>query len=558
LQQQQEHLPNKYIELTGNPFVDTGLAALAALSNCRTIDQLTLRRIRNVHNGRDLARNNSILQNMSTIFTKNSLLTNPNPSKAKEREKSMSMYAKITTAILNNIGHEQIDELCEMCGNSSSIDLSRVCGSVERNKDGETSNKFIGRDWFPLSGSIANDAQCFPSASRPLNCCAMCLFAVQYLPQSVMVTKEGDLTIFQSTSRHFWYQIVRDITNRTRALLSSRHNHRATIVNTMGSTQEERGIAVNAMLDIMQRIKLEPGTSLITWQFNNSGKVGRCQIDEIPNFALSFLDKARQLGLREEINRLLEVERQKKSLKYNNSFLNCISKRLDYSSQYPSPRRQIVGVSHKFFELYQTLIRGYSVQKLRTAYKIAQYILDSKLDSDNKRHKNFGIDIDSKGDRGQRTRVRSWIVDMVKDKEIRFEEYYDLFVINNNDRNPWSLIKYYLLRREKVTQFRSANEEYPTLESEHKNAVIEIGTRLYDSIMKRKSEERFKREILIGFAANRIGEGWLRRQFEILTEESEGEFDYNDSWNRLCDNGEINVYEVLYLLRLLFTVKYYH
>jgi hypothetical protein len=35
--------------LIGNPFVDNGLAVIAALADCKTIDQLTLAKIRRVH-----------------------------------------------------------------------------------------------------------------------------------------------------------------------------------------------------------------------------------------------------------------------------------------------------------------------------------------------------------------------------------------------------------------------------------------------------------------------------------------------------------------------------
>jgi hypothetical protein len=44
----------------------------------------------------------------------------------------------------------------------------------------------------------------------------------------------------------------------------------------------------------MEKIKLEPGTSLVSWLFSNGGNKADCSIDTIPDFALSFLDKARQ------------------------------------------------------------------------------------------------------------------------------------------------------------------------------------------------------------------------------------------------------------------------
>jgi hypothetical protein len=123
-----------------------------------------------------------------------------------------------------------------------------------------------------------------------------------------------------------------------------------------------------------------------------------------------------------------------------------------------------------------------------------------------------------------------------------------LFVITN----PWSLLKYYLLKPE-VVEFGHINRQQ--IDNEHRKAVAEIGTRLYDAYIERGGD-RFEKEVLGGFAANRITEYWITKQFEVLHDESEGVFDYNDNWNRLI--GESNVYVILDLLRLLFTIKYYN
>ncbi|HKG89022.1 MAG TPA: hypothetical protein VKA95_11905 [Nitrososphaeraceae archaeon] len=61
-----------------------------------------------------------------------------------------------------------------------------------------------------LAGSIGNDAQALPSASRAPNLCAKCLFAVHYLPLGVILVN-GKLAVFQSTSKNFWYALVNTI-----------------------------------------------------------------------------------------------------------------------------------------------------------------------------------------------------------------------------------------------------------------------------------------------------------------------------------------------------------
>ena len=69
-----------------------------------------------------LARNNIRLQSTHSLFL-DSMLTNPSFSKNPDKAKN---YARITTAILNNINHEEIQELYDICGNSSSVNLSKL------------------------------------------------------------------------------------------------------------------------------------------------------------------------------------------------------------------------------------------------------------------------------------------------------------------------------------------------------------------------------------------------------------------------------------------------
>jgi hypothetical protein len=159
----------KSIELTGNPFVDTGLAIIAALNSCNTIGDLTLRKMKNVHgDGTKLARNNMRLKSNYMVFV-NSISMNPAVKDSNLRAKN---YAKITTAILNNIGHEEIHELCDFCGNQYSVDLDKLFHQAfgDKNdrktacKDNKLQEHYLGRDWFPLVGSIGSDAQALPGA----------------------------------------------------------------------------------------------------------------------------------------------------------------------------------------------------------------------------------------------------------------------------------------------------------------------------------------------------------------------------------------------------------
>ena len=199
-----------YDLLTGNPFPDNGLAVIAARAGCESIDDLTLKKIKLMHgDGMELAHRNDMLSATWSIFP-DSMLTNPSYSKNPDR---LENYAKITTALLYNIGREPVAESCDICGNPRSVDLDKLFRKVLPVLEGRAYEEAIAttgvirgimntRDSYAATFSSAGsmkDAQALPAASRSLNFCAKCLFAVQYLPQVVFSVK-GRLTVFSSTS----------------------------------------------------------------------------------------------------------------------------------------------------------------------------------------------------------------------------------------------------------------------------------------------------------------------------------------------------------------------
>jgi len=166
------------ISLTGNPFVDTGLAVLAFRSDCEHIEELTLEKMKKVHgNGSELARRNSKLKSTTIIFTVNSLTTHPGIKPIKKRTQ---FYSKITTALLNSIGFEDVHERCESCGNEYTLNIDKLVRETLVPLDYKDESRYTGRDWFPLAGSMGSDAQASPAGSRSPNLCAKCLFAVQW------------------------------------------------------------------------------------------------------------------------------------------------------------------------------------------------------------------------------------------------------------------------------------------------------------------------------------------------------------------------------------------
>ena len=134
------------IELTGNPFVDTGLAVIAHLSGCSNIDDLTLANMKSLHgDGEWLAHNNIELKSSYQLFSSDCLIL----QNRIERERRILYHTKITLAILNSIGHEDIDARCDTCGNDRSLDLDKLVKAsgydaerkVRKKKGKETKNE---------------------------------------------------------------------------------------------------------------------------------------------------------------------------------------------------------------------------------------------------------------------------------------------------------------------------------------------------------------------------------------------------------------------------------
>ena len=190
---------------TGNPFVDTGMYAMQAHASkefCgdRPVEALTPELLSKVlGDGKPLewlAKANRLLNSFFMLSGTNSALVNPSTNKQAYRTKRLAHLDEADTgwkeyiATLRRLRDEALSTptspdgqpTCEACGERPA---SRV---IER----------VGRDNFPLAGSLGNDAQALPAASRSPRVCALCLLAIQWLPLGAIMFK-GRLACFQFT-----------------------------------------------------------------------------------------------------------------------------------------------------------------------------------------------------------------------------------------------------------------------------------------------------------------------------------------------------------------------
>ena len=513
---QQESKSNQILQLslTGNPLVDNGLAVVAALADCSSIEDLTLDKAIAVHeDGNKLARNNIRLKSTYMVFVNSYTMQ----SKMKDYDKK---YADISTALLNSISKETKHQSCDFCGNPRSVNLT---GLIRKHVDSKAKQSEIGRNWFPLAGSIGNDAQSLPGGSRGLNGCAKCLFAVQYLPQAAILVN-GLLTIFQSTSLPLWYQWVRSLTFEIRDKLAAKDNDK---IENIGRGVPSREVS-ERLLKVMERYT-RAGFSIanaymIMYLFSNMGDSPSIRRQLIPDFALNFLRDAVIKDLGDDALGLIGAESNK--IGYEYSFLNCISKGRDYRPLYPSGKWQ--GATPGLYLLYQTDVLGYPAAVLHTAYNIATYL---------KAHTTKDVIANLERDPRKQNRVRKYVIEMVGKGLVSFNDYYDLMIRDPTDsRNPWMLIKYYSLNEREVI-FNSVIGNDEIYSKEYRDKVIAAATRIFSLFVEEYGIERLKR-LLTKFTARKIGNSWLRLWFE------KAGIDYR--------NEELD-YRMVELFRVLFT-----
>ena len=561
---------NLRIRLCGNPFVDTGLAVIAARSELDSIDELTLKHLKAIHNdGEWLAKEVQELKCFTMIFTRNALLTQyPKNDKKGLKERRVKMHAAITTELLKTIGNETIDEYCEACGNDKTTDLSSLVNHALSKFDEEPRERFVGRDWFPLAGSMGSDAQAMQSASKAPRLCAKCLFAVQYLPLGVRLFGR-ELAVFQCTNSQFWYALVRGIARAIREQIS---NGLRTIY---GSKEGRRGLAkqlLDVFTDMQTKMHLQvlpKDTRLYAWRFANS-TAPNIEIDEIPNHALQFLWKAaHELDLNQEIRKMLTQER----LSEDRSFFTSIVRRTDYSGLYPGrmgKEREYEGASPSLFFLYQTEVVGRSSECLRAANQVAQACLkllkESNVKGDTLKTRTQSRIVNERTTRREafhdpktRSMFKKVMLNEARYGGFGLDQYSEIFPYSSSgvtvSFEGWDVIRYYFGRAARQTPIEISGTK-PSSKSPNFHTLQNVkfyAAQIYYLYERKWGLERFERDILSLSYTGKMSIGWLRAQFLALARTSEG-FSYSE-WKSLCygEQGKPTIYELMFQFRLLWS-----
>ncbi len=522
------------MDLTGNPFVDTGLMVLTALAEKNDVSSLSFADLRRVFGtGEQLALDNERLKCLPIVFF-NGPLTQPVYKKA---GKSKQIYSRIVGQLLDHAEQEgKIGRRCDLTGIKTDFDFRAICANA-LGQAGSTvpEQKWLGRDWIPLGGSLGNDAQALPGASCPLHVSALALFALQYLPLGVFLFK-GKLTCYQSTATLLTQALVTDNVSRNQDQLSQG------VTEILGKGAGT-GILLDRLMnyfesvqDVMRAEALPVNTELLLWLFSNFGTGADCRTEPVPEKALKFVYDAGLAGFNSEIRRLLANDGKDPRWQ----LFECIRSERDYSGLYPF--KKWAGASQEFYELYQRKIRNVPPAALAVARKLASLITRG---SDAKRLKEIKKS-DFVNAVSGRNLVRKLIVE-----NLSMEDYEALFPSQHHpirvDSAGWQLLRFYLSRQ------NTPNEPISTITSVMKTThpkIIQIAE-TYRNVDPNKI-----RNLLGRMSRREVGISWLRDKFCQLAEEKP-KFNLGD-WDEFVsdDEGKFVGFELFFQLRLYLSNLY--
>lgn len=510
------------MDLTGNPFVDTGLMVLAALADKDQVSSLTFCDIRRVFgNGLQLARDNENLKCFTMVFGTNGPLTQ---HAYKKIGKNSEIYLSIIREVLRKAESEGESGLrCDITGILTDFDFHSVCANALRQAHlSVPERKWLGRDFVPLAGSLGNDAQALPCASRPLHVSAIALFALQYLPMGVFLFK-GKLTCYQSTATELTQALVSQVVekNRERLALGERE-----ILGKGGGS----GVILEFLTRHFEHLTEVPHNAELTlWLFSNSGTGADCEIEEVPEFALQFVYDAMSRGFGSEIRRLVASDPKDS----RSQLFECVRASKDYPGLYPY--RKEIGASPEFYEFYQRSIRGATQESLDVARKLAALVIKQNRKIIKQIRKPEFL-----RSQNGRNLIRKFIIE-----NLTMGEYDALFPSCRHpirvNSSAWQFLRYYLSREEEDA--RSFIEVLPKMKTTHPK-IVQIAETY------RGRDARKIKNLLDRMAQRKIGIAWLQDTFCRLAEQHK-EWEFGEWDEFVCDDeGKFVGFELLFQIRL--------
>lgn len=606
------------IDLTGNPFVDTGIftikAHLAKEEGDEPKESLQAEDIKKAFASKDgfaiwLAKANRQLKSFYMVVGTNSALVNPSNNKAMNKSKNFGFLDEADSGWQNYVA--KLKELSDELVENEQIELlddEILCESCGERKATHNLDS-IGRDYFPLAGSIGNDAQALPAASRAPRICPLCLLAVHWLPLGTGVFNRG-LACFQFTEPILSQDLTQSIYEKNRSQLElSKNTDKLSIL--FSSDEAKAGKSGKSLGQLLfevivdfnskrKRNKLPETVTLNIWTFSNAGQSADSDFFEIPNPSLQFFWDG--LKHKTELEKVLQREDPKKTATH---LLSAIEQQKEYWGFYPQKTKkgetksQIASVG--LFELYQTKVLKRPQIMLDSAKlfaKLAHEKLKTEAEKDKNRKKFYEQVLKENPrivkDAKIRVGLRKMMIEFAEEGKIKLDTYVALFPAANlqnienltieraleiwkpyepddppkgeairRTNKGWDLFWFYFhhaqngtlnFNEEKILENDLTGEEIAMFTNpkvkEFARDLFELKLEEHSKIDERKGLDWIKRVIINGFARGKITVALIRKWFGDLSETKEGYT--NEDWDTLCRDewGNLAVGELLFQLRL--------
>ncbi len=422
---------------TGNAMLNNALMTIEALSNVKSVSEITPSLLLELYKSQDLKEINKRLKSYTMLFTKNGPLHNDSANGDR-------IYKALFNAICNNFENEGVYR-CEISGLKFQTKFNEIFDrelykmgftKIEVNKKDTN----LGRNWFPLAGGLGSDAQALPQAKFVIQIHPICIVVLQFLPLSSLIYNSGILLIDSSNfefSKAFIEMNVKELKKRIEL-----NNYENVKDFTKGN------YLLTALAILSQKKMEEEYSDLNLWSFSNSGLGPWCKIVRVPNTLIKKLIKIRR-SQRHEVDRILSKNVSAFS------FLDSLEKNIEWKLLYPNvfgSGKKIVeyeGVSVKFLETYFTVIG--SGQKIEYARYLAYLI--SKYKS--KSFEKYLSKTDAWNEKDYRADIYAVLSEATKNGE--WDLYHHLEILDKDNQTP---IKNNFFSINKITHFYFQKQTY--------------------------------------------------------------------------------------------------
>lgn len=543
---------------TGNPIVDTGLAVAIVRAGKQSPDEMSIADFQDlIGDGQWLVDANSKLNAYVALFA-NGFLNRSN-KKAMDDGTEPAKYKRILIELKNHLSNTTIDNqpVCECTGEFPAANQFLRELTVRLRQEGvlkESQNLDLGRNAFPLLGSLGNDAGALPAASREPRVSAFAMLCAQIAPLAAVMLK-GKVAFFQYTEPSLLLILVDRVYRETLVKVQT-----APAGSKIGGIGQGGGTAstTQLLLDEFFRLKglrrisrLPESVALNLWLVANSGTKVDSELIEIPNHSLQLLWQIAERHYKDMSNLL-----KRESKKWTGQLLQSVTMKLDYDLLYPTKGNK--PVTKELFALYQTNV----FERPRIILQVAEWIascLKARVRDKKDRKQLEGYTkylMESKDSKKLRPMLKRAFVELAEEGLLNYDSYSALFPIEQLQpvrvaTFGWKYIWFYLNHDElSAKQPQFTEEDLMQIDNEFRHEIRRFARDIFDYYVEKHGLEKFQKRILEGFRNNRIRVADLQRWFINLGELKPGYT--NDDWDRLCrdEYSGNRVGEVVFQLRL--------